>query len=195
MSSSQFDLARQFGVGVDEEVPAPPPDDADVPWGGEAEVEKPTLEPSDALWNDVPKVGDTLPKGTRIFKAEGYSMRRFDDDLNIRIMWRCQEEPLAGRIFSDSVPYVDDTVMKAANAGDRSAREVVIRRLQKAKTIMDAAGVKRGSFTAFLDQQPELKIALEVEAERRNINGKWVSTEGMRNRAVKYLGLNSPAGR
>lgn len=197
MSSSQFDLARRFGMGtVQDEAPIPPPSDADVPWGNEAEVEKPTVDPSEALWNEVPKEGDVIPKGTRHFKVEGYTLKSDIFGLRIKLLWRCQEEPYVGRLFPDTVQYVDDATMKAANNGDRTARAIVMDRLQKAKTIMGAAGVTRGSFIAFLDSQPELKITLEVGPNRvQDGKGNWVNGDGLQNRAVKYLNLNSAAGR
>lgn len=138
-----------------------------------------------------------LSNPTDVEKAAGKKAEPY-----FAMQWKCQEEPLTGRVLFDNVPWVDAKDVVDANNSksprQSEAKGILGNRLVRANSIMAAAGFKptgQFGFRQFLDSHPELKIQVSV-AEKKDKNpatGKYdVPTGEMQNRIVKYASLTAP---
>lgn len=163
------------------------------------------------IYDDVPKMGEPLPKGTYHFRLDSYTQgtgeAEKDDPFGFgaqpyfQIIWSCQQEPFVGRSFMDFAPWITPAVARAAvgpNSDPKvaAARSLINKRLWKSKAIVEAAGLKpTGSFSFknFLDTNPEVKIQLAVkERKEKASDGTYKGTGIQGNSAAAYLPLHRP---
>lgn len=169
-----------------------------------------------SLLGDVPGMNDPIPAGTKHFRLDTWKKEN-DKDSQPRFVfqWKCQEEPNTGRVLRDYVQWVDDATFQAAmdkgNIRYQEARDLIRKRLPRAKEIMSAAGYKPvGAFDFeldFLSQHPEVKIVVTV-SDRKNKDeremvdgasnpdfGKYTISTGQTQNGFpnNYLSVNRPS--
>lgn len=156
-----------------------------------------------SLLGDVPKLNDPIPAGTYEFRADKY-IKKLDKDGHPRydLQWKCQTEPHTGRVVFDFISWCSsETFAAAANPnspGRGEAKELINKRLPRAKAIMDAAGFKpvgKTDFDEFLNQQPVVRLQLTVaERKGKDAQGKYtIPTGDMQNNIQNYMSLTRPA--
>jgi hypothetical protein len=192
---------NEVGV-VDDEMPAPPTN-------GEVTNEKVATAVPDDLFEGVGELGEVLPKGTYHFRLDqtflnwhtpkaGSEEERFGPQPNYGILWSVQQEPHVGKTFMDSCPWVNSRTIEAAASGDPVAKNVLRRRLVRAKAIIKAAEYPMSGLNieAFFAAHPEIKILVGI-SERKMKDpanaGKYIGTGQQVNSALKYISLRKPA--
>lgn len=184
---------------MDDEVPAAPAESEAVEVDGTFGAD---------LLSDVPGLMEPFPIGTFHFRLDHYASTQPEPNPEqiqkygamakqpqFQLNWVCQQEPHTGRTFVDFVPWVTPEVVKAARAGDPIARELIRKRLPRAKVIMEAAAYKptgEFDFKEFLGSNPELKIQLGIQEAKTKVGGVLKATGLMRNTAVQYVSLVRP---
>lgn len=190
-----------------DELPAPP--DEGGP-SGKGDVTPVSGVISGSLFGDVPKFGDTIPKGTWAFRLDGvmdmWPDQRGDDpeealfgkQPSFMLRWVCQQEPHTGLQFMDWVDWVNEETIKEAIGGHPVAKSILKKRLMRIKAIMEECGFKpKSNFDIkqdFFNTHPEVNIQVGIrEKKQRGPEGKPVGTGQMVNFAVQYMSLHRPA--
>lgn len=158
-------------------------------------------------YEKTPEMGEAIPVGTYHFRLDSYREGwnnepkpgekefAFGAQPYFMVKWVAQQEPIVGRAFTEFVPWVSDSVVEAAVAGNSDARGIITDRIWKAKSIASAAGFKPApgsGFNAktFFATNPEIKISLGLEKRKtKDATGKYVATDQDQNKVNAYLPL------
>lgn len=192
----------------DSEMPAAPVESAAaVEVNGEVDA---------SLFDIVPVTGDSMPVGTYHFRLDRYTTGESEPNLKkperdrfgkqpyFMLVWICQQEPHTGRIIPpEYCGWCTPAVFKAAMEGDSTARTMVAERLQTAKDVTAAAGMKivgNFNFVEFLGTNPECKLQLgladaNTDSGKVGADGKkvYVKTGMKTNKVLKHISLTRPA--
>lgn len=196
---------------LDDELPMPPTGTAVAEDTGVAEADF-SGEANASDFAEVPGMNEPIPQGTYHYRLHSYK-KVVDKDGQPRFdsQWSCQQEPHTGRRLMDFIGWVSAETFAAARAGDAAAKDIVKKRLPRAKELMAAAGYKPvGAFnfeTDFLATNPEVKIPTTVtqrmnKDERAEVDGqpnpnfgKYKIPTGINQNGLpnSYLPLNRPS--
>lgn len=170
---------------TDDELPQPPAG-PEVEMGGDGKRPEVSFiaEMTADLLDDVPGMNEPIPQGTYIYRLKSF-VKETDKDNQPRYMvqWSCQQEPNTGRILRDYIQWVDEATMaQAADRGHirhKEAKEIIRKRLPRAKELMKVAGFKpvgKFNFDEFLSSSPEVKIPTTITERkekdtRETVNG------------------------
>lgn len=183
-------------------------DDMPVAPGAASDAVTVETEGDADMFEGVGKLGETIPNGTFHFRLDAVIAKgatvptdqnkqplHYDDGSEVdpqpwfMVGFKCQQEPHTGKSFAEFVGWVSAKARTKAKAGDSQGKELLRRRLVRAKAIMEAAGFKpTGSYDLerdFFATNPEVRIQVG--------QGKNKQSGEDQNKAVKYFPLNRPA--